>query len=438
MPVARDQDVMDSTARLARTAFVSILGQLLFCIGIMIYQVPPLAFLQRPGADFKAAPSAAAGKVADANAAARRAMPRADLNRPGSFRSNATAIVGVAVWIAVGIAAVALPLSLVGPALMTRHSRQGIAAWTWPPSSFRYSKPFTAPVLESDTGKLAYLYIFEFGIGWLIVAFTILLMPFGFFLSGGNPIVLGAAVLLIAAIAVRFPSRHRVASWIERQQELLNQDRQKMRIERQQEVLKPDRQFAVSKPPGTRNGQGLRKPRSRPPRDDGSSGTEDEVCSWLMENAGANDLEHPRELPDQDRQAAGRQRQSLGAGCIANTTSDAFAPPVDPAPSLFSQLKDIVAPASGLRSWEKVQVSLVMTLFLNLVVGLMLWSKFYGASRQLAGWGGWLFLTPFILIGVGMLALFVGQLIAAIKYNWAGKSSRSRRTHGSRASQNAN
>jgi hypothetical protein len=49
-----------------------------------------------------------------------------------------------------------------------------------------------------------------------------------------------------------------------------------------------------------------------------------------------------------------------------------------------------------------------MTLFGNLVEGVMVWSKLYSADRQLAGWGGWLFLALFILFGVGMLALFVG------------------------------
>jgi hypothetical protein len=43
---------------------------------------------------------------------------------------------------------------------------------------------------------------------------------------GRNPITLGVALLLLAALAPRFPTRTRVASWIERQQELLAQDRQ--------------------------------------------------------------------------------------------------------------------------------------------------------------------------------------------------------------------
>ena len=43
---------------------------------------------------------------------------------------------------------------------------------------------------------------------------------------GRNPLALGVALLLLAAFASRFPTRTRVASWIECQQELLAQDRQ--------------------------------------------------------------------------------------------------------------------------------------------------------------------------------------------------------------------
>jgi hypothetical protein len=43
---------------------------------------------------------------------------------------------------------------------------------------------------------------------------------------GRNPIALDVALLLLAAFARRFPTRMRAASWIERQQVLLAQDRQ--------------------------------------------------------------------------------------------------------------------------------------------------------------------------------------------------------------------
>ncbi len=43
---------------------------------------------------------------------------------------------------------------------------------------------------------------------------------------GRNPIALGVALLLLAPFAPRFATCTRVASWIERQQVLLAQDRQ--------------------------------------------------------------------------------------------------------------------------------------------------------------------------------------------------------------------
>jgi hypothetical protein len=41
-----------------------------------------------------------------------------------------------------------------------------------------------------------------------------------------RPVALGVALLLLGALIIRFPTRPRIASWIEGQQELLVQDRQ--------------------------------------------------------------------------------------------------------------------------------------------------------------------------------------------------------------------
>ena len=234
MPVVGDQDLIDSTARVARVGIFSVLGQMMFIVGMMIYRLPPTEFIRHRGAQLRAAHGAVAGKVADANDAAARAK----------WKTTRSAMRFVQA--AVAITAVALPLSFVGPWLLIRNSRRGIVAWTWPPPSFgkgdrALPKPFTAQVLETDTGKLAYLYVVDFGIGLIIVGFAIVLAPFGYFFSGGDLIVLGAAVLLTAGAAARFPTRGRIAAWIERQQELLNHERHQMRIERQQEVLKQKR-----------------------------------------------------------------------------------------------------------------------------------------------------------------------------------------------------
>jgi hypothetical protein len=88
MLLAGDQEVIDATARLARSGYVAILGQMLFIVGIMIYQVPPFELSRRPGAAAKAA--------------ARRVM------RPASSRVPMFVGVGVAITV------VALPLSYPG------------------------------------------------------------------------------------------------------------------------------------------------------------------------------------------------------------------------------------------------------------------------------------------------------------------------------------
>ena len=234
MAVVGDIDLIDSTARVARIGIVSVLGQLMFIVGMMIYRMPPTEFIRHVGAELRVANGAAAGKEADANEAAQRAKWKATR---GAIRF---------VWVSVAITAVALPLSFVGPWLLTRNSRRGIVAWTWPPPSFgrgdrTLPKPFTAAVLETDTGKLAFLYVVEFGISLTILGFASVLLPFGYFLSGGNLIALSAGVLLTAAAAARFPTPGRIAAWIERQQELLDHERKQMRIERQQEVLNQKR-----------------------------------------------------------------------------------------------------------------------------------------------------------------------------------------------------
>lgn len=109
--------------------------------------------------------------------------------------------------------------------------------------------------------------------------------------------------------------------------------------------------------------------------------------------------------------------------------------PWDSPASTLDGLKEIFAPEPGLRPWEKVRVSLAIALILNVGVGVVVGVKLSGKDPRLAGWEDWLFLAPFILLGVVPLAAFVGRLIVATKYTWDEKSSRSRRTLGRRGSQ---
>jgi len=46
------------------------------------------------------------------------------------------------------------------------------------------------------------------------------------YLIGKDPIALGAGFLLVGALVVRFPTAHRVALWIAKQEEMLFLERQ--------------------------------------------------------------------------------------------------------------------------------------------------------------------------------------------------------------------
>jgi hypothetical protein len=166
---------------------------------------------------------------------------------------------------------------------------------------------------------------------------------------------------------------------------------------------------------------GRRKPRSRPHRDKGSSRVEDEVCSWLTKDADANDRDRPRELPDQERHAADRQGQPSGADSRANSTSDARALTALPAESPRSTQKAMFAPYA----WDEVASGLLaLTMVWNGVLGVFIWVQLSGEVRGEKP--GWLFLSPFILIGVLLLAAQVAYLIRAVKITRADKLARSR------------
>ena len=161
--------------------------------------------------DLKAAPDPVATNIA--NAANFGAMQEA--------RTRA-----VFVRIAVAIIALALPLSFAIPAaLLVRSWRRGIASSTWPGRSTNLPMPFTADALQADTGKLCFAYFAQLFIGIAVNGFSIIPVAICY-VFGRNPMVSGAAVLLTAVVASRFPVRDRIAAWIERQQGLLDQERQ--------------------------------------------------------------------------------------------------------------------------------------------------------------------------------------------------------------------
>jgi hypothetical protein len=133
----------------------------------------------------------------------------------------------VITWTAVAFAAVLLPMSVIVPGLIPRQNRQRIAAGKWTPPSPQNSRssPSAPEMFHSDTGKLASVYQAQFIVGIALIEGPTFFAALAYML-GRNPIAMGLACLLLAAHVVRFPTRLRVSSWIDGQQELLIQERQ--------------------------------------------------------------------------------------------------------------------------------------------------------------------------------------------------------------------
>jgi hypothetical protein len=124
-------------------------------------------------------------------------------------------------WMAIGFAAIDLPLSFLVAALITRQNRRAIASGRWPPPQTRLDTG--AP--PTDAGKLAAVYSTQ-----LIVAAAMIEGAAFFagvaYLVGKDPIALGVGLLLIGVLITRFPTTDRVTRWIARQEELLLAERQ--------------------------------------------------------------------------------------------------------------------------------------------------------------------------------------------------------------------
>jgi hypothetical protein len=449
MSTTDDRHVIVSMARKMRSATFAVVVQMLGIVGVWIYNAPPFAVIRRPSAEPRAASGSAAGKAADASAAARDAMPQANLG-PLILRVVFTG----------ASAAVVLLLSFVIPRLVADSNRRRIAAGTWSIRKGTGDKSlpesFTDEMLKHDTGKLAFGYAVQLGIKVCITGFATVFASFPYFLFGGSPIVLAAVVLFIAATLLPFPTPSHLASWLDRQRELLAQERQDALSTLHDAQLRA-RQRGRENPDA---GKGLLKRTNRVHRAGGSSGLEDEVCRWLTEDVGAKNLDRSRESSHQKSDALDLERHPSGADLTANPASDARTPTVDRADSPLSTLGKLPRLSlwlPGRDAWEQVRVSLAIALVYSVFIGLFVYIKIAevpafpapagGTSEiggfevdreavpRVPGWDYWLFLAPFILIGIALLALFVDRVIAAIKHSRYEKSWRSRRPGQSRQSQ---
>lgn len=125
-------------------------------------------------------------------------------------------------WLAIGFAVLDVPLSFIVPYLIVQQNRRAIAAGKWPVSG---SSLDSSAAAQSDATKLATVYQIQ------LIAGAALNEGAAFFagvayLLGSNPIALGVAIALLGLIVFRFPTPHRVALWLARQEEMLFLERQ--------------------------------------------------------------------------------------------------------------------------------------------------------------------------------------------------------------------
>jgi hypothetical protein len=210
MSMIGNQDFIDGVTSRCQIIVGALILGVVVMLGIATVVAPQVQGGARPGAGAK--PADARDKPVDAN-----------LNhRPLAEPDMAT----ILTWVAVAFAAVTLPLSFVLPGLIAQQNRRAIAAGTWtlikggsPPM------PAAHEAFQTDVGPLAMVYQTQLIIGAAMnegVAFFAAIA----YMIGRNPIALGLGILLVGGLVARFPTKDRVALWMDRQQELLILDKQ--------------------------------------------------------------------------------------------------------------------------------------------------------------------------------------------------------------------
>jgi hypothetical protein len=283
MSTTEDRRLIDSLAGRMRNATFAMVVQMLGIVGVMIYNAPPWAGIRRPSAEQKMVAGPAAGRAADVGATASRTMPQANL------------AASILLFVFVGvIASVVLLTSFAVPGLVVDFNRRRILAGTWSLKKRTGDDSlFTDEVLQHDTGKLAFGYVLQLGIKMCITGFATFFAVIPYRLLGGSPLVLIAMILFIVATIGPFPTPAHVASWLDRQRELLAQERQDA-LSTLHDAQLQVRQSSSEK---QQAGKGLQEPTNRTHHADRWSRAEDEACGWLTEDAGANGPDRVRESP---------------------------------------------------------------------------------------------------------------------------------------------
>ena len=127
-------------------------------------------------------------------------------------------------YIAVAVGLMNLALSFVVPNLAVANGRRQIARGVAPkikggPTEAKQIYP------SGDTGMLAQLYQTQLIVGAAMLEGAAFFAGIAFMLER-NPIAAGMALVLLAVLAARFPTRDRIQAWLEQQLGLLQEERQ--------------------------------------------------------------------------------------------------------------------------------------------------------------------------------------------------------------------
>jgi hypothetical protein len=128
-------------------------------------------------------------------------------------------------YIAVGMGVAGLVLSFVIPSVIVASARRKIAKGTWTPPATRDLTQPAQIYPAGDTGGLAYVYQTQLIIGSALSEGMAFFATIAYMLER-NPLALGMALILLASLIIRFPTRGRVNAWIDQEQSKLQKERQ--------------------------------------------------------------------------------------------------------------------------------------------------------------------------------------------------------------------
>lgn len=129
-------------------------------------------------------------------------------------------------WIAVALAVAMTVVRLTVPPMMVAHRRAAIARGQFRLQPGQQSPQFRQFLEKTgDAGLLWLVYISKLFVAGVPLE-TAAFVAVAAYLVEGNPWALGAAVVLIASLAMMIPQRETVVAWIEDQLRLVEQERQ--------------------------------------------------------------------------------------------------------------------------------------------------------------------------------------------------------------------